>query len=300
MNLPAFGAYMRQRFPPVNMALFAILFGTVYSVAAALQAGPAAQRAWGWPDWLGVTATISFFFRLRVFDEIKDYATDLEHHPERVLQQGRVTLGQLQAVAAVGTLLEVAWSVSMGWRAVLGWALAVGYSLLMRYEFFVPNYLRPRLVLYALTHILVMPLLIGWLWAAYAAPPLLAPPLGLLALLSVFGGLAFEIARKIRVPANERPGLDSYSRALGYGGAVAAVLVVLLAGVLTQGVLLQRLEARAWPFWLVAALYAATAAAYGWSLRRPSARTLKLAELLTSLFMLSSYVSIIAEIARRW
>ncbi|MCC3160439.1 UbiA family prenyltransferase [Hymenobacter sp. 15J16-1T3B] len=299
MNSRAFWAYLQERFPPVNMALFAILFLTVYAVARATQPAAAALAGFGPREALGIVAVISFFFRLRVFDEIKDYAADAVNFPERVLQSGRVTLGQLQRLAWAGLLLEAAWSGWMGGATLLAWGLAVGYSLVMRYEFFAPAWLRARLVLYALTHLLIMPLLIGWVWAAYAAAPRFTPPLLLLGLLSLLGGLAFEIARKIKPAPDERPGVDSYSRTLGYGGAMAAVLLVLLAGSAVQGYLLQLLQARAWPFGLMGGLFVATAAAYGLSWRRPAARPLKVAELLVSLFMLTSYVAIIVEIARR-
>lgn len=299
MTIRALGAYLRERFPPVNMALFAILFLTVYAVARATQPAATALADFGPREVLGIVAVISFFFRLRVFDEIKDYAADAVNFPERVLQSGRVTLEQLQGLAWAGLALEIGWSGWLGWPVLLAWGLALGYSLVMRYEFFAPSWLRARLVLYALTHLLIMPLLIGWVWSAYAARPLLTPPLLLLGLLSLLGGLAFEIARKIKPAPDERPGVDSYSRTLGYGGAIAAVLLVLLAGSAVQAVLLRLLAARAWPFALMAGLLAATAAAYALSWRRPAAGPLKVAELLVSLFMLTSYVAIIVEIASR-
>ncbi|MFD2784510.1 UbiA prenyltransferase family protein [Hymenobacter rubripertinctus] len=297
MRLKNLLAYLHERFPVVNMALFAILFLTVYAVARATQ--PAAALAVGWREALGMGATISFFFRLRVFDEIKDYAADTEHFPQRVLQTGRVTLGQLRVLAGAGLGLEALWSGLMGGTVLLAWGLAVGYSLLMRYEFFRPAWLRPRLVLYAGLHLLIMPLIIGWLWSAYAAPPLLTRPLVLLALLALLGGLAFEIARKIKLPAAERPGVDSYSRTLGYGGAVAAVLAVLLAGVGVQSYLLRLLHTSAWPFWLLGGLYAATLLAYLRSLTHPGPKILKVAELLVSLFMLTSYLALLVEVGRQ-
>ncbi len=67
---------------------------------------------------LGALATVSFFFRLRVFDEEKDYALDAVNHPQRVLQTGRVTLPPLRALAWVGAALELVWS---GWPDA-GWA----------------------------------------------------------------------------------------------------------------------------------------------------------------------------------
>ncbi|QJX45554.1 hypothetical protein HMJ29_00800 [Hymenobacter taeanensis] len=286
----AFAAYLQERFPPVNMALFAIVFLTVRAVVVA--AG--GMSAFGLREVTGIAATISFFYRLRVFDELKDYSADLEHHPHRVLQTGRVTLGQLGVVAVLGSVGELLWSAWMGPQAVAGWGLAAGYSLLMRYEFGVGHWLRPRLLLYAGTHLLVMPLVILWLWWALAGPGTLPVVFGLLAALSLLGGLAFEVARKIR-PV-EVPGLDSYSRELGYGGAIAAVLGVLLGGVLVQARLLRLLHAGPWPLVLLGLLYLITGAHYFRAWRQPEVARLKRAELLTSLFMLVSYGSILIEI----
>lgn len=93
MKIQDLGAYLRERFPPVNMALFGVVFLTVRAVAAA--AGPP-RPGGGLLAVLGAAATVSFFFRLRVFDEEKDFAQDLRTHPGRVLQTGRVTLPQLR------------------------------------------------------------------------------------------------------------------------------------------------------------------------------------------------------------
>ena len=297
MNIKNFRAYLHERFPVVNMALFAILFATVFVVASRAAGGPGARPpALGWSEIGGMAATISFFFRLRVFDEIKDFASDAVLHPGRVLQSGRVTLGRLRALAWAGAGLEVAWSAHRGGPAVLGWGLLFGYSLLMRYEFGAPAWLRARLVLYAGSHMLIMPLAIGWLWLAYAPAASFGPGGGgLLALLSLLGGFAFELARKTRTPAAERDGVDSYSRVLGYGGAVAAVVLVLLASACAQAQLLARLGAGAGAFGLLAALLLATAAAYGVAWWRPREKLVRAAEKLVSLALLGSYVAVIVS-----
>jgi hypothetical protein len=293
MNLTDFWAYLRQRFPPVNMALFAVLFLTVWSVAAAARpaSGPA---GFGWREAGGIVATISFFFRLRVFDEIKDFALDARTHPERVLQQGRVTLPQLQKLAWAGAALELGWSVAQGGAVVAGWGLALAYSLAMRYEFGAPAWLRARLLVYAGTHMLIMPLIIFWLWLAYG--PVFETRLALLMLLSLLGGFAFELARKTHAPAAERAGVDSYSRTLGLRGAVAAVGAVLLGGVAVQAWLLNQLSAGPWPYAVLAGLLGGTIAVYWAALARPREQVFRRAEVLVSLFILSSYLSIICHV----
>jgi len=175
------------------------------------------------------------------------------------------------------------------------WLAAVAYSLLMRYEFLVSDYLKKRLLLYAFTHMLIMPLVIWWIWSAYAYWFVFAGHLAVLALLSLLGGFSFEIARKIHAPGEERERVDSYSKAMGYAPAILTVLALLLAGVSVQGYLLYLLYAGWLPYLVIGGLYVLTLACYGLSLTRPRAKTLKRAELLVSLFMLVSYVSIIIE-----
>jgi 4-hydroxybenzoate polyprenyltransferase len=286
-----FLAYFNERFAPVNMALFSILFATVGMVAG--HTYPAADPTWGF--WLGFIPAISFFFRLRVFDEIKDYDQDMINHPGRVLQSGRISLRQLMGVAAIGTALEGLWSGWMGTSALVGWLLALGYSLLMRYEFFRSAWLKPRLLLYALSHMAVMPLIILWLWWAFSPGFALGRTFGLLAALAVLGGFSFELARKVHAPYAERPTVDSYSQFLGYTRAIWAVLAVLLTGVLALGLLLHQLDARAWPYYLVGLLYLGTLGLYAWLMVHPQEKGLRRAERLVSLFMLLSYIAVLIE-----
>ena len=289
MPLKNFAAYLQERFPPVNMLLFVILFFTVYSISRlSPAAAPLRGEAWG-----GVVAVVSFFFRLRVFDEIKDYQLDALNHPQRVLQSGRVALPQLMRVVLVGTAIELIWSVAMGTAAAVAWVAAVGYSLLMRYEFFVGEWLQKRLLLYAASHMLIMPLVIAWIWLAFN--PTLSIHVGLLAALSLLAGFSFEIARKIHAPAAERATVDSYSKAIGYRASIALVLLLLLAGAVVQGQLLLAVAARFWAFAVLGGSFLATLVAYGIVLNNPRELTLRKAELGVSLFMLISYVTIIIE-----
>lgn len=297
MNLINLSAYLRERFPLINMALFAILFMTVYAVADFYTADTAAAAGgFKWQHIWGVLATISFFFRLRVFDEIKDFQLDSLNHPQRVLQSGRINLRQLIGLSVAGTLFEIAWSVYMGIPTMLCWMMAAGYSLLMRYEFFVGDYLKKRLLLYAITHMLVMPLIILWVWSAFVPGFGLGLEYFMLATLSLLGGFSFELARKIHATESERPLVDSYSKSLGFTMAVLAVLLVLLAGVAALSYLLNLLQAGSWAYIIIGFLYLATLALYVVSMRRPEEKKLRTAEKLVSLFMLLSYLSIIIEV----
>nr|WP_293836884.1 UbiA family prenyltransferase [uncultured Arsenicibacter sp.] len=292
MKLNHLMAYCNERFPVVNMALFAILFLTVYSVARFFAPLPAHTAFTGTDGW-GMMAVISFFFRLRVFDEVKDYDLDCINYPDRVLQSGRVTLRQLTRLSLAGSLIEVSWSIYQGPVTLMAWGLALGYSLLMRYEFFVSSFLKKRLLLYAVSHMLIMPLVIYWVWSAYMPVGAALQALGLLAGLSVLSGFSFELARKLYIPGDERPLVDSYTKTMGYVPAITSVLLVLLAGVGVQFYLLMLLHAPVIPYLLTGGLYGLTLAVYVQAIRRPAAKKLKTAGLLVSLFMLMSYLSVI-------
>ncbi|HEX8460582.1 MAG TPA: hypothetical protein VF623_04105, partial [Segetibacter sp.] len=149
MKIRNLQAYFKERFPVVNMMLFAIMFLTVYSVSSFFSASANNSKV---NILMGVLAIISFFFRLRVFDEIKDYKIDCVNHPQRVLQSGRVSISGLMTVSGLLTITEITWSIKNGREVFIFWLLALGYSLLMRYEFFIGKLLKKSLFLYATMH----------------------------------------------------------------------------------------------------------------------------------------------------
>ncbi|WP_207429708.1 UbiA family prenyltransferase [Pedobacter sp. SYSU D00535] len=291
MNFKNLYAYFNERFPIVNMALFAILFLTVYSVALHFETKN--EASFSWVDGLGMVATIFFFFRLRFFDEIKDFKIDLINHPHRILQSGKVSLTHLRVVTTLGTAIELLWSALMGIPTLLAWLGAFAFSLLMRYEFFLSRVLNKNLLLYAISHMMVMPLVIFWIWTAYTT--IAGTAYILLGLLSLFGGFSFELARKIHAPLAERETVDSYSKSLGYVPSILLVLLVVGGGIVVLFILLISMNSELWPFFLIAGLFLLTAALYLYLLFRPEEKKLRIAEVLVSLFMLFSYLSVIVE-----
>lgn len=294
MRIANLWAYVKERFPLVNMLLFAILFLTVYSTAS--YTGTSSVKESYLFIGGGMLATISFFFRLRVFDEMKDFSIDAVNHPQRVLQSGRITLGQLQLVAAILFLFETYWTITAGFTCFVYWCAAIIYSVLMRYEFFIPSILKTRLMLYAFTHMLIMPLIIVWLWWGIYVERAWSNYLLLLCLLSIFGGFSFEIARKIHTADAEKETIDSYSKSIGFCSAIILVNIILGAGVTVQFYLLYFLHARYWTYILIAVLFTATLVYYLNVVIKPSEKQLRTAEKLVSLFMLVSYLSVIIQI----
>ena len=179
------------------------------------------------------------------------------------------------------------------------WVLTVTWSLLMAKEFFVGDWLRPRLVVYALSHMLVMPLAIWWmvrLGAGTADLPIVA---WLLPTVSFLTGSAFEIARKLKAPAEERPDVDSYTRALGTARAP-----LVLGGVLTVSVAgfaaMLNIVGNGWPTLAGDALLAGTLVVAWTALlrfrNRPDASTAKGCETAAGLAIAASHLVLVLVI----
>lgn len=244
MKLKHLWDYLQERFPLINMLLFGVLYLTVYSVSQA----PA--MVWYFHLW-GLIACLSFFFRLRVFDEIKDFKQDALNHPTRVLQSGRIDLMTLIRLSLIFSILELAWSYQTGAVGFGAWFVAFAYAWAMRFEFGLGAFLRPRLWLYSLSHMLVMPLIIAWLWLALGGKDY--HHLALLAGLSLCAGFSFELARKLHAPDAERSGIDSYSKSLGLPLSLGLIIACLALGLVLQFFLLSMNAMPWWPLYLLAA-----------------------------------------------
>ena len=173
----------------------------------------------------------AFFLLMRLADEGKDRHDDRRWRPYRPVPRGLVCLRELAWVGVAVVLLQglLVWRVAPAAAPFL--FLAWGWFALMGAEFFRPEWLRARPLLYTLSHMVIVPL-IALLALAFSLPagsplPPLFPLLWLLAL-CYLNGLAIEFARKIRPPALEEPGVDTWSGLWGEGPARGRWCLVLI------------------------------------------------------------------------
>ena len=256
--------YQRERFPlAAHGPLVAAFSGGVACASAALRGAEG-------PGWAAVATAVvvalGAFFQLRVADEWKDAARDAVAQPERPVPRGLVTLRELAAVAAAVAVVQVAVTV---WLTplllgplVLVWAFGAAMTL----EFGVRDWLRDRPVVVLVSHGLIVPLID---WFAISADVLgngAAYPDGVewLVGVSLFGGMTVEIGRKVWAPADERPGVESYSGRWGRGRAWAAWAFVVVASLACGvGVLLAAGAGRLVPLLAGAAVAALAVGVWG-------------------------------------
>lgn len=217
--------YLAERFPP---AVTAVAAGLLTAGIASTVVNP----WWGSP--LRVVAVSGvvflFLFHLRVYDEQKDGEHDRLAHPDRVLSRGIVTVDELGTLDAQGLLVQGVLALLLGLSTFGWWLAALGWAWLMRREFFLGNWLRERLVLYGITHSLV----VFWLAQLVVAGVGGAAPAVAIGSMAACLSWFQEIARKLD-PADAGPRVDtrdsdeSYLRELGLWRTSGLLAVLQLA-----------------------------------------------------------------------
>ncbi|MEB3198896.1 MAG: UbiA family prenyltransferase [Synechococcaceae cyanobacterium] len=222
--------YQAERFPLRRHGPLILVFSGA-AAGYGLRLGQGVPRPV--PLLAAVLVVLLQFLLLRLADEFKDADDDRRWRPGRPVPRGLVSLQELAGLgllAAAGQLLLVL-ALRPGALAAL---LAVwGWFLLMCAEFFRPRWLRRRLALYALSHLPIVPLLA--LLAMALQGPLPQPPAALLPFLlcTYLAALLLELSRKTRLPADEEPGVDTYSAHWGWRTCLRLWLTALPAIALT-------------------------------------------------------------------
>jgi 4-hydroxybenzoate polyprenyltransferase len=173
----------------------------------------------------------------------------------------------------------------------------IAWTFLMAEEFFCREWIRRRLVLYAVSHMLITPFAMTWAILLASPGARFGASETLFLSVTFISGFAFELARKSRGPEEERPTLDSYSKLAG-PRACAYVLLGLLAAIFVNELLLLaaapgRISASPRMGIVGCALIPAIAAAIAY-LRAPSAARRKANEAFSGLFMLTNYLCVAA------
>lgn len=221
--------FIKERFDPLShLILITCLFSANLLLAIGLSGNGAPFAHVKTPYIAALIVMILMFFHLRLFDEIKDYHTDIRINPDRPLPRGLIGLFEFKQVTGVIIVLELLICAHfLSWPAFVSALVMVGYSLLMYKEFFIGTWLGPRMELYAISHTVVSGFMALFICSVVSGLALweMTQPFFLIALSNWMVFNIFEFARKTFGNDEERPEVESYSRRLTPPGAVAAVLI---------------------------------------------------------------------------
>jgi 4-hydroxybenzoate polyprenyltransferase len=210
--------YIREMFPPaVAVPAGVASFFSIYFLLQAASGSGAGPVIVTWRAGVGAATVVLVMLLLRIFDELKDLDADKVYFPDRPVPSGRVTAQDLQALAvSIASPVMVA-NFAAGGVMLKGFAALFAFCLLTFRYFFVPHLIRPRILVTLATHQPLVPLT-SFYCATVFARDTGASPFTRETLLAVamfwLGGLAWEIARKIRAREDETAYV-TYSRVFG-------------------------------------------------------------------------------------
>ena len=173
-------------------------------------------------------ATTAFYFKLRLYDEVKDYELDVVINKKRPLPRGLLNHQDMYLGMVICIAIEAVLFATQGVEGLLSIFITIGYSLLMFKEFFIKDIIRPHLTTYAMLHTIVTSFLsitiFSFLSTESFYQTLTNKDCIYFALANWMLFNIFEFGRKTFAPSEERPNVDTYSSLFGKWGATLLVL----------------------------------------------------------------------------
>ena len=178
-----------------------------------------------------------FFFQLRITDEFKDYEEDLKYRSYRPVQRGVISLKTLRKIGIATVIVQIILAHIINPKLIYFILLVWVYMFLMTKEFFIKNWLTEKILIYALSHVVIMIFITlvivkgtGYILESHFLETLYLSLekyeknifIGLIPLfaLNYLNGIVLEIARKTRRADEEEHGVQTYSKLWGRKKAV--------------------------------------------------------------------------------
>jgi 4-hydroxybenzoate polyprenyltransferase len=243
--------YQRERFPLVahGPLIAAFSAGAVcYSAQLRARQADAPFAVRGSSLVVAFVSCLLFFFELRVADEFKDAEDDARWRPYRPVPRGLVTLGELRAAAVAAALAQLALALWLEARLLLPLLATWAYMGLMTREFWAREWLRAHPVTVLWSHMLVLPLIDLYAtacdWMPSGPGRAIGPGLAWFLVASFFNGMVVELGRKIRAPADEETGVETYSALWGPRRATMAWLALMACALLAATLAARAVDAQ--------------------------------------------------------
>ncbi len=294
--------YLKERFPLGNHGLLIVSYYSSCQFLAQVLENPGMPVHYTSSSLMGAVTIFCMFFHLRVFDEHKDYADDCRHYPDRLLSRGIITLRELKILGGTAIAVELLLSAIRGLPALTATLIALGFSLLMLKEFFIGAWLKKNFLIYALSHMLIMPLFAlvvysfttgnfpwhapGWFWVY--------------AFVGFFVTLNWEVSRKIRAPDDEIQGVDSYSKIFGTYGAAYLVIVIRVIDTAIVSLVGYHLGLSIWFYIILIILFLVTLVGLLQFRFNTNSKTAKRMETYAGIYIIAFDLTLAVEIVRKF
>ena len=244
-NIKNFKIYLNERFPLGKNSFFVLIFTLSGYIYTSLLYNSKIMH----PFYVkGIRVPMSFyrivplfiiifmfFLQLRITDEFKDYEEDLKYRAYRPVQRGIISLKALGKIGIATVIIQIVFAHAINSKIIYYMALVWIYMFLMAKEFFIKKWLTKRILIYALSHVVIMVFITLVIVEAtqYIVPKNIFDVFILqrykhnidFALIPLFAlnylnGIVLEIGRKTRKADEEEHGVQTYSKLWGRKKAV--------------------------------------------------------------------------------
>ena len=255
-NIKNFKIYLNERFPLGKNSIFVLIFtlsgyiytGLLYNSKIINQIfSKEIKVPMPWHKIVALFIIIfMFFLQLRITDEFKDSEEDLKYRAYRPVQRGVITLKALGKIGIATVIIQIILAYIIDFKIIYFMIIVWFYMFLMAKEFFIKEWLTKRILIYALSHVVIMIFItlvivnatqyiilgeaenifkFGALqWYRHNIDIALIP----LFTLNYLNGIVLEIGRKTRRADEEEHGVQTYSKLWGKKKAVV-ILSLLFA-----------------------------------------------------------------------
>ena len=256
-NIKNFKIYLNERFPLGKNSIFVLIFtlsgyiytGLLYNSKIINQIfSKEIKVPMPWHKIVALFIIIfMFFLQLRITDEFKDYEEDLKYRAYRPVQRGVVTFKAFGKIGIATVIIQIILAYIIDFKIIYFMIIVWFYMFLMAKEFFIKEWLTKRILIYALSHVVIMIFItlvivnatqyivlgeaenifkfVALQWYRHNIDIALIP----LFTLNYLNGIVLEIGRKTRRADEEEHGVQTYSKL--WGKKKAAVILSLLFAV---------------------------------------------------------------------
>ena len=251
-NIKNFKIYLNERFPLGKNSFFVLIFTLSGYIYTSLLYNSKIMYLFTNGVKIGIfqykiialfIIIFMFFFQLRITDEFKDYEEDLKYRAYRPVQRGIISLKALGKIGIATVIIQIVFAHAINPKIIYYMALVWIYMFLMAKEFFIKKWLTKRILIYALSHVVIMVFITLVIVEAtqYIVPKNIFDVFILqryrhnidFALIPLFAlnylnGIVLEIGRKTRRADEEEHGVQTYSKLWGRKKAVVILSLLFI------------------------------------------------------------------------
>ncbi len=161
-------------------------------------------------------AVFCFIFHVRVIDELRDFDDDAKNHPDNPIHNGIITIKQLFIADILGLIYIVAVSILFGRFSMIFASALVIFTTIASKDFFMRKFIVGKNVLYHIINSPQMILLQFYIFSILFGKVTFSKIEWFTVIFVYMNIFVLEVVRKIKIPEEESPVSDTYSKSFGF------------------------------------------------------------------------------------